>query len=216
MDHTGFTDKELAFINKCKQDITSTNAVLIKEITKMGNDKARILTSIEFYKVVTSLMFLEDIYFLISASSGSSYTERQGDALVRGMIEHVIESIYYYKRPEEIDDYMGMRTIRPSITDTVSIADYKKYTRKRFESNKKSVADMADTIEPRTAKFASLYGMYSYFSENLHNAYYLQMLDDIRTGIFEKRTEGLSEVQSKAVLLLLTYFMAGYMNVEIK
>lgn len=216
MNHTGFTDEDLTYINRCKQDITKNNESLIENITKMGNDKTRILNSIEFFKVVTSIMFLEDIYFLMSVSGSFSYTERQGDTLIRGMIEHVIESLYYYKRPEEIDDYMGMRTDKPDMTNSGSIEDYKKFTSKRFESNKKSVAKMADAIEPRSTEISSLYGMYSYFSENHHNAYYLQMLDDIRTGDFEKRTVGLSEAQSRTVLLLLTNFMAGYMNDEIK
>ena len=132
------------------------------------------LNSVEYIFNYFSMCLKEDIRGL----QVNLYKERYFLAILRNMIEQIIECSYLLKHPETIHDYLGDDKFEENEDLMKSFKQFRS-KRGREGCQKKSIRDMCEDIETGEKAEHPFYDMYSWLSENEHNTYYVHLIEDV-------------------------------------
>lgn len=204
--------KEMLIENKTC--ITDKNKELMGKCT---NGK---LDTKENMSILLSYYVLEDFDMIVKLIE-DNVKERYIYDIVRMLCESIIEYKYYMKNDSLIGEYFGSE-ISELDEENYDIDFYKKLGQDRLKSfnGRKNVRDMAKDIDEdyhvdvndnKDNKLLSLYYIYSFTSEKVHNCFFNEILNDIAT--FDGEKCGLDEeFLSMLLTTLLVKFNETYFN----
>lgn len=140
----------------------------------------------DFLDYVFSRGILDDVNeFLYMFKSGRKV--RYQEFVIRNMIEHTIEYLYLCKNTNLIPEYFGEKIKEnvdvENVTRKNAAREYRKIGQGRYEKNRTSVKCMADGIGEGEAEkgIPCLYDMFCITSENCHNSYFQEIVDEYST-----------------------------------
>ena len=200
-------------INAYEKEIEDTNTKLYDLINK---GEVANLESVEFLKIVHSGILLEDLKFLCKHSGEQDFECRYADAILRNMVDQVIEFIYLVQNPTLIPNYMSKNYAEnpPKENDTAQelISKFKSLSGSRFGSKRKNVADMAAAINEKESVTdrLSLYDMFTIFSETNHNSYFIKIISMVGATETDEEETALTEFQANQLCILFERFMKEY------
>lgn len=138
---------------------------------------------------------LEDILFLIDSDGQMNFCMRNGNLIIRNMVEQLIEFLYVLRHQELIEEYFGEKIAKPIPTSVVQLS--KELGKLRFEPERKKIYEMAKDINQIKSSSGemTLYDLYTMLSETCHNSYFISWLETVE-GIRSGKNEGaLSSLQ---------------------
>lgn len=138
---------------------------------------------------------LEDILFLIDSDAQMNFYIRNGNLIIRNMVEQLIEFSYVLKYQELIEEYFGEKITEPIPADVVQLS--KGLGKLRFESRRKNIKEMAEDINQfkNSSVEMTLYDLYIMLSETCHNSYFISWLETVERIRFGKNEGALSSLQ---------------------
>ena len=157
--------------------------------------------------------FVEDVHFLSNHSEYESLSQRYGNLIIRDMLEQLIEFLYLQKKPERVNEYLGLTIDLEALGRKTSIIEKEKlFGDKRYLNVRPSVSEMAREIEEKNAGDGklTLYKLYQIFSERCHNSYFSAFLDDINKSGSDAPVHGLSDSQGNDLHIMILYVLEAY------
>lgn len=137
----------------------------------------------EFLAYVFSRGILDDVNeFLYMFKSKRKV--RYQEFVIRNMIEHTIEYLYLCKNTNLIPEYFGEKIKEKidinKVTRENVAKEYRLIGQDRYENSRASVRKMANDIgeEKATEGIPCLYDLYCITSENCHNSYFQEIVDE--------------------------------------
>ena len=160
--------------------------------------------------------FTEDVFFLNDHSEDEAFSRRNGNLIIRNMLEQLIEFLYLLKNPHHAEEYLGL-TInfdelnrKRSLVKKEELLGEKRYNK---EGNcRPSVAEMAQDIGEKSSnnQNLTLYKLYQILSEQCHNSYFSSLLDDVNKVHQLIPNCGLSENQIRYVHIMSTIVLSEF------
>lgn len=160
--------------------------------------------------------FTEDVLFLNDHSSDNAFSRRYGNLIIRDMLEQLIEFLYLLKNPHLAEEYLGLTIDFQELNRKKSVIKREElFGDKRYNKGidgRPSVADMATDIGEKSSgnENLTLYKLYKILSERCHNAYFSSLLDDVNKVHHSISTGGLSEGQTKDVLIMIAIVLGEF------
>ena len=138
---------------------------------------------------------LEDILFLIDSDGQMNFCIRNGNLIIRNMVEQLIEFLYVLRHQELIEEYFGEKITGPIPADVVQLS--KGLGKLRFESRRKTIKEMAEDINQfkNSSGEMTLYDLYIMLSETCHNSYFISWLETVERIRLGKKEGALSSLQ---------------------
>lgn len=160
--------------------------------------------------------FTEDVFFLNDHSEDKTFSPRNGNLIIRNMLEQVIEFLYLVKNPHRAEEYLGL-TIdfeeierKQSLVKKQELLGEKRYNKNGI--NRPSVVEMANDIGEKSSnnKNLTLYKLYQILSEQCHNSYFSSLLDDVHNVHNSISNSGLNENQIKTIHIMATIILTEF------
>ena len=152
--------------------------------------------------------FTEDVFFLNDYSEDKSFSQRNGNLIIRNMLEQLIEFLYLLKNPHHAEEYLGL-TInfeeferKQSLVKKQELLGEKRYNKDGII--RPSVVEMANDIGEKSSNHENLtlYKMYQILSEQCHNSYFSSLLDDVHNVHNSIPNSGLNENQISIIHIM--------------
>lgn len=204
-------------ISELKEVYENYNKLIVQKYSSLLRKSTGDLATKENMSILLSQYILEDCEYIIKLIC-KGVKKRYIYNIIRTMCESIIEYKYFIKYENLISQYFGSEIsyIDESSTDESNLYIYKEYGQKRFAcfNGKKNIFNMAKDIEEieNTDKELSLYYIFSMMSENIHNAYFNAVLDDMAESD-GKDVKIDEEFVTTLVITLLNKFYETYNNV---
>lgn len=146
---------------------------------------------------------LEDIFFLIDLDGQMNFCIRNGNLIIRNMLEQLIEFLYLLRHQELIEEYFGEKMKEPILVDVAQLS--KELGKLRFESGRKTIKEMTEDINQfkNSSGEMTLYDLYIMLSETCHNSYFISWLETVE-GIRSDKNEGALSALQIGVLRVIT------------
>lgn len=181
---------------RVKKNMTEENTLLKGIISRHGELKERVLElkaqvdNLTDIERTSSKIFLDYVFargisddvneFLCMFKTGKKV--RYQNFIIRNMVEHTIEYLYLCKNPALISEYFGEKIVVDisSVTRTNAAQEYKKIGQDRYESKRAKIKQMSNDIGEgqTTNKIPCLYDIFCIVSENCHNSYFQEIIDE--------------------------------------
>lgn len=156
------------------------------------------------------------MFFLNGHSEDDTFSQRYGNLIIRDMLEQLIEFLYILKNPHLAKQYLGLTINFEEINKKQSVVKKEElFGGKRYNRGmdyRPSVADMAAAIGEKISGNGNLtlYKLYKILSERCHNAYFSSLLDDVNKVHHSIPTGGLSDGQTKDVLIMISIVLSEF------
>ena len=160
--------------------------------------------------------FTEDVFFLNDHSEDETFSRRNGNLIIRNMLEQLIELLYLLKNPHHAEEYLGLTIDFEELNRKQSLVKKEElFGEKRYnkdENCRPSVSEMAQDIGEKSSnnQNLTLYKLYQILSERCHNSYFSSLLDDVNKVHHSIPNGGLSESQIKDVQIMSAIILAEF------
>lgn len=170
--------------------------------------------------------FTADVFFLNDHSEDRTFSHRNGNLIIRNMLEQLIEFLYLLKNPHRIEEYLGFTVDLGNFDNNQSLIEKAKFLgeqrynkepiknrRHGKEQNiRPSVYEMAENIgEVRSPEGTlNLYGLYQLLSDECHNSYFSALLADIHRVHHSTQTCGLRKTQLITVMIMIAIVLKEF------
>lgn len=175
----------------------------------IGGDQEKLyLVRMNFIK-----SFTEDVWFLNDLSGQINFNYRYGYAIIREMLEQLIEFLYVKKNLRLINEYLGDNIDCHAIQNAITLVEKEHlFGKERYTNTRPSVAKMAKSINEFEADngHMSLYDLYCILSERCHNSYFDGLLKKIVSMECDVTMIGLTEDQITMLHNLITCVLIEY------
>ena len=160
--------------------------------------------------------FTGDVFFLNDHSEDEAFSRRNGNLIIRNMLEQLIEFLYLLKNPHHAEEYLGL-TInfdelnrKQSLVKKEELLGEKRYNK---DGNRRpSVAEMAQDIGEKSSnnQNLTLYKLYQILSDQCHNSYFSSLLDDVNKVHQLISNSGLNENQIRDVHIMTAVVLSEF------
>jgi len=201
---------DAAIIEALAQAIT----ISVQELdASAGTDKEHICwVKMNFIK-----HFTEDVFFLNNHSEDETFSRRNGNLIIRNMLEQLIEFLYLLKNPHDAEEYLGLTINFEELNRKQSIVKKEElFGEKRYNKNKNkrpTISEMAQDIGEKSSNNTNLtlYKLYQILSEQCHNSYFSSLLDDVNEVHHSIPNSGLSDNQIKNIHIMTTVVLTEFL-----
>ena len=160
--------------------------------------------------------FTEDVVFLNDHSEDTTFSRRNGNLIIRNMLEQLIEFLYLLKNPHHAEEYLGQTINFEELNRKQSLVKKEElFGEKRYNKDGKfrpSVSEMAQDIGEKNSKNQNLtlYKLYQILSEQCHNSYFSSLIDDVNKVHHSIPNGGLSDNQIKNIHIMTTIVLTEF------
>ena len=160
--------------------------------------------------------FTEDVFFLNDHSEDKGFLRRNGNLIIRNMLEQLIEFLYLLKNPHRAEEFLGLTINFDEIERKQSIVKKQElFGEKRYNKDRDSrptVSEMAKEIGEKSSnnENLTLYKLYQILSDQCHNSYFSSLLDDVNKVHYSVSNGGLSESQIKDVQIMSAVVLSEF------
>lgn len=200
---------DVAIIEALAQAIT----ISIQELDdSAGTDKEHIC----WVKTNFIKHFTEDVFFLNKHSEDETFSRRNGNLIIRNMLEQLIEFLYLLKNPYHAEEYLGLTINFKELNRKQSLVKKEElFWEKRYNKNGKSklsVSEMAKEIGEKSSTNGNLtlYKLYQILSELCHNSYFSSLLDDVNKVHQSISNGGLNENQIRDIHIMSAVVLSEF------
>lgn len=186
------------------QEIEGKRDFYKKKIQNLTNDEKQ--ESEEFLSYVIMRGITDDLKEFLHLLSIKGKPRYQ-NFIIRNITEHVIEYMYLMTNKQLIPEYFGkaMQIDLEEDIDMENIAQaYRNLGKNRYEHKRSSVIEMCKSVSEDCAKdgIPCLYDVFSIVSENCHNSYFQEVIDEWSSDEIESNVFNLWLVSLVLVKLL--------------
>lgn len=160
--------------------------------------------------------FTEDVFFLNDHSEDTTFSRRNGNLIIRNMLEQLIEFLYLLKNPHHAEEYLGLTINFDELNRKQSLVKKEElFGEKRYNKDGKSrpsVSEMTQDIGEKSSnnQNLTLYRLYQILSEQCHNSYFSSLIDDVNKVHHSIPNGGLSENQLRDVHIMSTIVLSKF------
>ena len=161
--------------------------------------------------------FTEDVFFLNNHSEDETFSRRNGNLIIRNMLEQLIEFLYLLKNPHHAEEYLGLTINFEEFNRKQSIVKKEElFGEKRYNKNKNkrpTISEMTQDIGEKSSNNTNLtlYKLYQILSEQCHNSYFSSLLDDVNKVHHSIPNSGLSDNQIKNIHIMTTVVLTEFL-----
>ena len=175
--------------------------------------------------------FTEDVFFLNEHSEDRTFSKRNGNLIIRNMLEQLIEFLYLLNNPHRAEEYLGFTVDLKKINNNQSLIEKtklfgkKRYNKEPIKSRwngkeqkvRPSVSEMAEDIGEKHCPEGTLnlYKLYQLLSDECHNSYFSALLADVHKAHYSTLIYGLNKMQVNNVMIMIAIVLKEF-NHEIK
>ena len=170
--------------------------------------------------------FTEDVFFLNDHSEDRTFSHRNGNLIIRNMLEQLIEFLYLLKNPHRAEEYLGFTVDLKNFDNNQSLIEKakflgeKRYNKEPVKSRRHgkeqkvrpAVSEMAEDIDEKHCPEGTLnlYMLYQLLSDECHNSYFSALLADVHKVHHSTPTHGLSKKQLNNVMIMIAIVLKEF------
>ena len=160
--------------------------------------------------------FTEDVLFLNDHSEDETFSQRNGNLIIRNMLEQLIEFLYLMKNPHHAEEYLGLTIDLNEFERKSSLVKKQElFGKKRYNkdgNSRLSVSEMAKEIGEKSSnnENLTLYKLYQILSKQCHNSYFSSLLDDVNKVNHSIPNGGLNESQIRCLHIMSAIILSEF------